>query len=193
MYRNILEMERCIAGVAGRQPPLCMALAMKPLNRTAAAVALPQFHGALCKHGGGCGALHVRVPKLRMTLSGGVLVKCESNHKNSEGRRSQRRSRSLNQATSSASQSRLAPVHTELELINDLYVGQGISDVLLELQKRDSPLQVLKVTIELCKKEHFVVPKAVAESDLKFWDEEDERLGKKVWFQLVSVEVDPGE
>lgn len=136
----------------------------------------------------------MRIPEQRMVGSA-VLVKCESSHKNREGRRSsQRRSRSLNQATS-ASKTRLSPIQTELEVINDLYVGQGISDILLEnLQKQEeSHLQVLKVTVELCKKEYFVVPKSVAESDLKFSDEEDERLGKKVWFQLVSVEVDPGE
>jgi len=65
--------------------------------------------------------------------------------------------------------------------------------VLLELLKQDSHLKVLKVTIELCKKEYFVVPKSVAKSELKFWDKEDERLGKKVRFLLVSVEVDPGK
>lgn len=128
-----------------------------------------------------------RSPQERM--AGALVVKCESRNKKREGRRSQRM---FSQATS-APQTRLAPVQTELELINNLCIDQRISDVLLQLQKQESPLKVLKVTIELCKKEYFVVPKSVAESDLKFCDEEDERLGKKVWFQLVSAEVDPGE
>jgi len=177
-------MERCITGVTGSwQQPQCMTtLKMNPFTKAApaAAVELRQFLG-------NCGgALHEKhMPRQRM--AGALLVKCESSHKN---RSSQRRS--LNQATS-ASKTRLSSVQTELEVISDLRVGQGISDVLLELQKQKSHLQVLKVTIELCKKAYFVVPKSVAESDLKFWDEEDERRGKKVRFRLVSVEVDPGE
>lgn len=117
-----------------------------------------------------------------------LTVKCESSRKKREGRRSQR---SLNQAAS-ASQGRLAPALTEVELIHDVSVDQRISD-LFQLQKQEDRLQVLKVTIELCKKEYFVLPKSVAESDVTFCDEEDERLGMKVWFQLVSVDVDPGE
>lgn len=118
-----------------------------------------------------------------------LTVKCESSHKKREGRRSQRR---LNQAAS-ASQVRLASAQTEVELINDVSVDQRISDVIFQLQNQETPLEVLKVTIELCKKEYFVLPKSVAESDVTFCDEEDERLGMKVWFQLVSVDVDPGE
>lgn len=120
-------------------------------------------------------------------LTGALTVKCESSHKKREGR-SQRR---LNQAAS-ASQIRLAPALAEVELINDVSVDQRISDH-FQLQKQEDRLQVLKVTIELCKKEYFVLPKSVAESDVTFCDEEDERLGMKVWFQLVSVDVDPGE
>ena len=183
-------MERIVTGMAAR-PQLYstgMALKLNPFTRAAAAAEVRQFHF-------GREPVHVRIiPELRIAPRA-VVVTCDSSRKRGGGR-SPQRSRSLNQATSasvSASRPQMAPAQTGLELINDLLRGQGISDALLDSQKRDSYYQELKISIDLCKKEYFVVPKAMAGSDLKFYDEEDERLGKKVWFQLVSVEVDPGE
>jgi hypothetical protein len=166
-----------------------MALKLNPFTRAAAAAEARQFRF-------GREPVHVRIiPELSIAPRA-VVVTCDSSRKRREGRRSPHRSRSLNQATSasvSASWPQMAPAQTGLELINDLLRGQGISDALLDSQKRDSHYQELKISIDLCKKEYFVVPKAMAGSDLKFYDEEDERFGKKVWFQLVRVEVDPGE
>ena len=175
---------------ARQLPPTGMALKLKLFTRAAASAQVQQIrHGRL--------PVHVRAnPGLRVART--VPITCDSNHTHGEGWRSPRRSRSLNQATSasvSLSRPLMGLAVTELEFMDGLCGGQEVSDVSLwDFQKQDDThLQVLKISIELCKKEYFVVPKAKAESDLKFHDEEDEILGKKVWFQLISVEVDPGE
>lgn len=185
-------MERIITGMSARRPVPATGVTLKvnPLTRAAAAAEVRQL-----RHGRE--TVHVRnIPELRMA-TGAVLVACDSSHTRRRGRTSPRKSRFLKQATSasiSPSRSHQPPAQTELELIKGLCEGQGISEAVLDFQKQsESQLQCLKISIELCKKEYFVVPKAMAESDLKFYDEEDERVGRKVWFQLVSVEVDPGE
>lgn len=171
-------MERIKTGKIGRQKLQDMAILKFPFGTLD--VRGPQL---LTDHQIGSGVdIHVQVPEMKQMV---LLSKASPTGRGDW--RTQRKSKSMNLEA-------ILQLPTKTLERNLRRIGQDLSNAFSNLrEQQSSPSQVLKLTVYLCMKKYFVMPKSVEESDWTFWDEEDERMGKKVWLQLFSVKPDAGE